>query len=72
MFVSAAKNTFAPVRSARASRVVARAEPINQSIKKDEPKVVDMMAVDDLPKKVRRHAVHEHTRANNIRDIARR
>lgn len=41
-----------PARASRTQSVVARAEPINANIKKDEPKVVDMMSTDDMPKKV--------------------
>eukprot|EP00892_Ulva_mutabilis_P009003 jgi/Ulvmu1/6475/UM003_0106.1 len=40
-----------PARASRAQGVVTRAEPINANIKKDEPKVVDMMSTDDMPKK---------------------
>lgn len=40
------------VSSSRRS-VVARAEPINPDIKKDEAKVVNMLKVSELPKKVR-------------------
>lgn len=53
MFSSAAVSSArVPARASRAQSVVTRAEPINASIKKDEPKVVDMMTTDDLPKKV--------------------
>lgn len=37
---------------ARGRAVVARAEPVNPDIRKDEPKVVDMYKAADLPKKV--------------------
>lgn len=42
-----------PARAAHARGTLVRAEPINPDIKKDEPKVVDMISTDDMPKKVR-------------------
>ena len=42
----------APARAPHAPRTIVRAEPINPDIKKDEPKVVDMVNTDDMPKKV--------------------
>lgn len=68
MFSSATRTTRVPARAARAHNVVARAEPINADIRKDEPKVVDMMSTDDMPKKVRPVTVnHQH---DNARDRA--
>lgn len=45
-----------PARAPHARGTLVRsatAEPINPDIKKDEPKVVDMISTDDMPKKVR-------------------
>lgn len=53
MFSSVApRSTRVPARALRAQNVVARAEPINADVRKDEPKVVDMMSTDDMGKKV--------------------